>query len=122
MLNTSLDVYETSKAPAISHLKANSQQLFKGQETLKALVDEKAVTKPLISEEMLSKAVKVLNEHVAPAMQSVQFSIDIESNRTIVKVVDTATNKVLRQMPNEEAIALSKTLGKLQGLMIKQMA
>lgn len=122
MLNTSLDVYEIGKASAISHSKANGPQLFKGQETLKPLVNEKTATKPLISEEVLLKAVEALNEHVAPAMQSVQFSIDQDTHRTIIKVVDTATNKVLRQMPNEEAIAISKTLGKLQGLMIKQTA
>jgi len=40
----------------------------------------------------------------------------------IVKVVDTASKQVLRQIPNEEVLAMSKTLDKLQGLMIRQTA
>lgn len=67
-------------------------------------------------------AVKKLNEHVAPALQTIEFSLDQDSKRMIVKVVDTETQKVLRQIPNEEVMAMSKTLDKLQGLVIRQTA
>ena len=123
MLNNSLDVYDNIKASATTQKYAGSPFSFKGQEPLKPLVKVDAAKKPaLIDEAALSKAVKMLNEHVAPALQSVEFSLDQETDRMIVKVVDTATHKVLRQIPNEEVIAISKTLGKLQGLMIKQTA
>lgn len=68
----------------------------------------------------LTAAVKKLNELVAPSLQSVEFSIDQESERVIVKVVDTTTQKVLRQIPNEEVLAFSKTLGRLQGLVVRE--
>ncbi|MGQ2967046.1 flagellar protein FlaG, partial [Methylophilus sp.] len=42
------------------------------------------------------------------------------SDRIVVKVVDTETQKVLRQIPNEEVLAISKTLDKLRGLVIRQ--
>lgn len=70
----------------------------------------------------LEDAVKKLNAFVAPALQSIQFAVDQESNRTVVKVIDSETKQVLRQFPNEEALAMSKSLDKLQGLMIKQTA
>lgn len=70
----------------------------------------------------LSGAVKKLNEYVAPALQTIEFSIDDESDRIIVRVVDTETQKVLRQIPNEEVLAISKTLDKLRGLVIRQTA
>jgi flagellar protein FlaG len=70
----------------------------------------------------LSGAVKKLNEYVAPALQTIEFSIDDESDRIIVKVVDTETQKVLRQIPNEEVLAISKTLDKLRGLVVRQTA
>lgn len=70
----------------------------------------------------LEDAVKKLNAFIAPALQSVQFAVDKESNRTVVKVVDSETKQVLRQFPNEEALAMSRSLDKLQGLMVKQTA
>jgi flagellar protein FlaG len=70
----------------------------------------------------LEGAVKKLNDYVAPALQTIQFSIDQESERIIVKVVDTTTQEVLRQIPNEEVLAITKTLDKLQGLVIRQTA
>ncbi len=68
----------------------------------------------------LTGAVKKLNDYVAPALQTIQFSIDDETDRIVVKVVDTETQKVLRQIPNEEVLAISKTLDKLRGLVIRQ--
>lgn len=70
----------------------------------------------------LEDAVKKINAFVAPTSSSVQFSVDQDSNRTVVKVVDLETKKVIRQFPNEDVLAMSKALDKLQGLMVKQTA
>ena len=85
---------------------------------------DKVDVKPpvVVDKAALDAAVKKLNDFVAPALQTIEFSVDQESERTVVKVVDTATQKVLRQIPNEEVLAISKTLDKLQGLVIKQTA
>jgi flagellar protein FlaG len=79
--------------------------------------------KPVVVDKSdLETAVKKLNDLVAPALQTVQFSLDAQSERMVVKVVDTSSKQVLRQIPNEEVLAMSKTLDKLQGLMIRQTA
>lgn len=70
----------------------------------------------------LEDAVKKINAFVSPSSASIQFSVDQDSNRTVVKVVDLETKKVIRQFPNEEVLAMSKALDKLQGLMVKQTA
>jgi flagellar protein FlaG len=70
----------------------------------------------------MENAIATLNKLVAPAAQAVQFTIDEESGKTVVKVVDTETHKVLRQMPNEEALAISRELDKLKGLLIHNKA
>lgn len=67
-------------------------------------------------------AVKKLNETVAPALQTLQFEMDEESEKLVVKVVDKQSKEVIRQMPSEEALAFSKTIDKLQGLVIRQTA
>lgn len=68
----------------------------------------------------LTGAVKKLNDYVAPALQTIQFSIDDATDRIVVKVVDTETQQVLRQIPNEEVLAITKSLDNLRGLVIRQ--
>ena len=70
----------------------------------------------------LKQAVKEINQALQSHKQDVRFSIDADSKRVIVKVVDEKTNQVLRQMPSQEALEISKSLDKLQGLLIKQQA
>jgi flagellar protein FlaG len=117
MLN--IDVVDRAKVAATSPIKASGSLSFQGDMSAKVAAASQA---PVIDEATLSKAVKMLNDHVAPALQSIEFSLDQDSNRMVVKVVDTSTNKVLRQIPNEEALSISKSLGKLQGLMINKTA
>ena len=59
---------------------------------------------------------------IAPVAQNLQFSIDQDIGRTIVKVVDASTDEVIRQIPSEEIVAIAKAMDKLQGLLIKQQA
>lgn len=118
MFQSSIDAYGKVKTPAITGV-----QPPQASSGLKAVV--KTEEKPAVAEPdkaTLTGAVKKLNDYVAPALQTIQFSIDQESERIVVKVVDTATQKVLRQIPNEEVLAITKTLDKLQGLVIRQTA
>jgi len=68
----------------------------------------------------LEEAVKKLNALVSQAT-TIMFSLDEESGRTIIRVVDTETQTLLRQIPNEEALAMSRNMDRLQGL-IRQRA
>ena len=70
----------------------------------------------------LHKALEEVEKAVAPMAQSLQFSLDKDSGKTVVKVMDTDTNEVIRQIPTEEVLAISKAVDKLKGLLIKQQA
>ncbi|MFZ6692464.1 flagellar protein FlaG [Undibacterium sp. SXout20W] len=70
----------------------------------------------------LNKAVGDINKTLQDRGQDVRFSIDQSSKRVVVKIVDQSTNKVLRQIPTEQALEISQSLDKLQGLIIKQEA
>ena len=63
-----------------------------------------------------------MKKAIAPVAQNLLFSIDDDTGRTIVKIVDSQTDEVIRQMPSEEVLAISKAIDKLQGLLIKQQA
>lgn len=48
--------------------------------------------------------------------------VDRDTGIQVIKVVDTKTDEVIRQIPSEEIIELAKTLDKLHGLLIHQTA
>lgn len=75
-----------------------------------------------VTHEAVAAAVKEMNDFVKPAVSSVEFSVDDDTGRTIVKMIDTETNKVVRQFPTEEALAISKSLDRLQGLTVNVKA
>jgi flagellar protein FlaG len=72
--------------------------------------------------DQLQGAVKEINKALETLAPGLEFSIDSELKEPIIKVVDQKTKEVLRQIPSEETIAISKALDKLQGILIKQEA
>lgn len=122
MFNSSLDAYGSVRKLVIVQNVAGSQSTF-GTKPVITTENTKLENKSAeVDKALLDTAVKKLNEFVAPALQTIEFAIDEQSKRMVVKVIDTASHKVLRQIPNEEVLSMSRTLDKLQGLVIKQTA
>ena len=67
-------------------------------------------------------AVKKIEQVVSPVAQGLRFSIDEDTGSTVIKLIDTQTLLVLRQIPTVEVMEISKALGKLQGLLVKEQA
>ena len=44
-----------------------------------------------------------------------QFEMDKDTDKVIVKVVDRASGEVIRQIPTEEVVRIAKVLGKAPG-------
>lgn len=74
------------------------------------------------SEDQVAHALKSINRVLQDRSQDLEFSVDADSARTIVKVVDKSTNEVIRQMPTQEALEIAKALDRLQSLLVKQQA
>ena len=74
------------------------------------------------SREQLNKAVSELNQSSQMKTQGIEFSIDEDSQRTVVKVIDQETKEVLRQIPTREALELAKTFDSAKGSLISQSA
>lgn len=118
MVITNLEAYgQAGSLPLSATRNAASVDALPGA---KQLVEQPEAVEA--NQQSVESAVKQINAFISPVMQSIQFSTDSDSGRTVVKVVDAETQKVLRQIPNEEVLAISKTLDKLQGLIIRQTA
>lgn len=89
-----------------------------------AVSDSKATDKAGEQAELkeVKQAVSDINKAMQFMSRQLEFSVDTDSDRTIVKVIDQQTREVIRQMPTKEALEIGKALEKAQGLLIKQTA
>jgi len=67
-------------------------------------------------------AVRKIEDAIVPSAQDLRFTIDEDTGTPIIKLIDTTTNTVLRQIPTVEALEISKALDKLQGLLVRETA
>lgn len=68
---------------------------------------KKAAAEP--SQSDLKNSVDQINRFLK-VNSEVEFSIDHASGKSVIKVVDTETNKVLRQFPSEQALEIGQNL------------
>lgn len=76
--------------------------------------------------EQLTDAVAKLNDHLQTINRDLHFSIDDASGQTVVKVVNSETDELIRQIPSEEVLRISQTIKEqvenLTGLIIESSA
>lgn len=77
---------------------------------------------PTPSQAQLDEALRSINNSMQVMSQELEFSVDPDSDRTIVKVIDLRTKEVIRQMPSVESLEIAKALDRVQGLLIRQKA
>lgn len=75
------------------------------------------------SEVALKAAVEKINQQLAAQQTNLTFSVDKDSGKVVVKIIDIETKKVLRQMPSEEILKINEALSNLKsGLLPAQQA
>ncbi len=72
--------------------------------------------------EQVKAAVEHINKFVQTLSSDLKFTVDEETGIPVVKVVDTKTKDVIRQIPSEETLAIAQALDRLQGLILHQKA
>ena len=73
-----------------------------------------------LSAEAVQKVAQQINEFLKSAASNLQFSVDANSKEVVVRVVDEETKEVIRQIPSEEMVAMSKAMDRMAGLLIQQ--
>lgn len=56
----------------------------------------------------LEDVVRDLNQHIQQVQRELQFSVDKDSGRTVITVMDKQTQDVIRQIPGEEALHFAR--------------
>lgn len=71
----------------------------------------------------LREALAYVNRALQQSNKNLEFTVDSETERPIVKLVDSDTGEVLRQFPTEEALAISRAIDDFQqGLLLRKQA
>jgi flagellar protein FlaG len=73
-------------------------------------------------EEQVKEAVQKIQGVVDNLAHNLRISVDQDTGKTVVKVMDIHTDEVIRQIPTEEAISIARTLDKVQGLLLNDKA
>ena len=70
------------------------------------------------SAEELEQAVAKLNDYVQNTERKLNFQLDEDAGMTIIRVFDKATDELIRQIPNEEAVSLAQKLNQEEPLLL----
>jgi flagellar protein FlaG len=67
--------------------------------------------------EAVSHVTEVSNP-LQSANRVMEFTIDPESGKHVVKIMDSTSHELIRRIPMEEALALARSLDQLKGLLL----
>lgn len=68
----------------------------------------------------LAQAVNDINGHIQNLQRDLQFSIDDDSGQTVIKVIDSESKEVIRQIPPEEVLAMADRMADMhEGLILQ---
>jgi len=65
----------------------------------------------------LQQVVTELNQMMGMTSTKLSFSVDRESNKMVIRVVDAETQEVIRQIPSEDAINVAHHIHSLMGIL-----
>lgn len=73
--------------------------------------------------EQLKRAAEAINKALRQSNRNLEFRLDEQTNRVVVKLTDTETGELIRQIPSDEMLAISRAIGEFQqGLLLRQKA
>jgi flagellar protein FlaG len=79
-----------------------------------------AEAKPLAKETLEAIASRI-QEYLQRNGRNLEFRVDDASGRTVISVRDAHTGELIRQIPNEEALAISQRLSATTGTLFDSM-
>ncbi|MED5513386.1 MAG: flagellar protein FlaG, partial [Pseudomonadota bacterium] len=75
-----------------------------------------------LGREQLEKMAQQLQDFMGEMNRSLQFQVDEESGRDVIKVVDKNSGELIKQYPSEEVLSLVAKLSETAGFLIDQKA
>lgn len=71
----------------------------------------------------MKQVVDNINKALKQSARNLEFIVDTDTEKPVVKVVDSETGDVIRQIPSEEMLSITRAIDEAQGsLLLKQTA
>ncbi len=107
----SIDVTSVSQAPNVGRAAGVS-----GESTRLDL--SKELKPSQVSREDVENMVEALKDLTETLQTKLNFSVDLGTNDIVVKVIDSDTNQVIRQIPPESLLELQEKMQDLTGFLL----
>jgi len=80
------------------------------------------VSMPAPTPDQVDEAVEAIQRSITSNATNLRFSVDKGSGRTVVRIMDTETKQLIRQIPNEEVMQIARALDRMQGMLLNGKA
>ena len=104
---------KTATAPG----KAGAEVVQEARSPAQAASEEKA-----LDSKQLNEAVEELNDLVQSVRRELRFSVDEESGRSVISVIDSETEEIIRQIPPEQVVSLIQHFRESEGSLFQEKA
>lgn len=107
----------SSKGAVVAQASESGKQLPSTNESGKVSTKEVEPSAKPTEGNNLGEAVASVNTYVQSIQRDLQFSVDEELEQTVIKVVDSGSGKLIRQIPEDVFLELARNLrqdGELQ--------
>ena len=114
--------------PSISSKASAPQQSFKSDAQVVAQVASTEIKSSGVNEaaqptrEVVAKAAAKLQEFVNSMGRNLNFSVDETTGYNVVRVVNPDTGELIRQLPSEELLKISRDFQRLNNVLVSQRA
>ncbi len=101
----------TTAPPANAKVQKEATEVKATQKTGESLpVDSVVKVAQETDIQKVENAVSKLNEYVQSTARTLNFQVDDESGKTVIKVYDRESDQLIRQIPNELVLELARRL------------
>ena len=120
--NLNLNISSAQKGEVTSSYQAQSQvnQNADEQKTIPntSAPNNNKVSETELSPEKLEKVVQQLQEFMGEMNRSLQFKVDEDSGRNVIKVIDKESGDLVKQYPSEEVLGIVAKLAEATGVLV----
>ena len=117
-----LNISSAQKGEVTSSYQAQSQvnQNADEQKTIPntSAANNNKVSETELSPEKLEKVVQQLQEFMGEMNRSLQFKVDEDSGRNVIKVIDKESGDLVKQYPSEEVLGIVAKLAEATGVLV----
>ncbi|WP_064662634.1 flagellar protein FlaG [Pseudoalteromonas sp. MQS005] len=120
--NLNLNISSAQKGEVTSSYQAPSQVKQNVDEqkntTTPTAASRIEVSETELSPEKLEKVVQQLQDFMGEMNRSLQFKVDEDSGRNVIKVIDKESGDLVKQYPSEEVLGIVAKLAEATGVLV----